>query len=311
MKKIILLLSILFISVLHADTVKIQKTQVPGYYRFMVGSYEVTSIYDGYSNLPLDTYKGIDAANAEAIIKKEYSHISGSGKNFSFKVSVNTFLINTGKELILVDTGSGNSMGPATGAVKKNIEMAGYKPEDITKIIFTHLHPDHVGGLSEGGKQVYPNAVIYANEKEMDFWMNNSDFNKEFKDILNTYKNNKKYKALKDGAEIAAGIKGVLLPGHTIGHMGYEITSGGQKLLIWGDITHGYEVQFANPDVTTAYDYDQNQAKETRKALMKKVSDEGTMTAGSHLPFPGLGHVVPNADGKGYRWIPVQYVPLD
>ena len=75
MKKIILLLSILFISVLHADTVKIQKTQVPGYYRFMVGSYEVTSIYDGYSNLPLDTYKGIDAANAEAIIKKEYSHI--------------------------------------------------------------------------------------------------------------------------------------------------------------------------------------------------------------------------------------------
>ena len=311
MKKIILLLSILFISVLYADTAKIQKTQVPGYYRFMVGNYEVTSIYDGYSNLPLDTYKGIDAANAEAIIKKEYSHISGSGKDFRLKISVNTFLINTGKDLILVDTGSGNSAGPTMGAVKKNIEMAGYKPEDITKIIFTHLHPDHVGGLAEGGKPVYPNAVIYANEKEMDFWINNSGFKKEFKDILNTYKNNKKYKALKDGTEIVPGIKGVLLPGHTIAHMGYEITSNGQKLLIWGDITHGYEVQFANPDVTTAYDYDQNQAKETRKALMKKVSDEGTMTAGSHLPFPGLGHVAPNADGKGYRWIPVQYVPLD
>ena len=310
MKKIILLLSILFISVLYADTAKIQKTQVPGYYRFMVGNYEITSIYDGYSNMSLDTYKGTDAAAAEADIKKEYSNISGSGKDFRLKISVNTFLINTGKDLILIDTGSGNFSGPTMGAVRKNIEMAGYKPEDITKIVFTHLHPDHVGGLSENGKAVYPNAVIYVNEKEMEFWMNNSGFKKEFKDILNSYKNNRKYKALKDGTEIAAGIKGVLLPGHTIAHMGYEITSEGKKLLVWGDIVHGYEVQFANPDVTTAYDYDQNQAKETRKALMEKVTKDGTMIAGSHLPFPGVGHIAPNA-GKGYRWIPVQYIPLD
>lgn len=311
MKKIILLLSILFISALHADAVKLQKTQVPGYYRFMVGNYEITSIYDGYSNMSLDTYKGTNATDAEAAIKKEYSHISGVGKDFRLKISVNTFLINTGKELILVDTGSGNSAGPAMGAVRKNIELAGYKPEDINKIIFTHLHPDHVGGLAEKGKLVYPNAVIYVNEKEMEFWLNNPGFKQEFKDTLNTYKADKKYKALKDGTEISAGIKSILLPGHTIAHMGYEITSEGKKLLIWGDITHGYEVQFANPDVTTAYDYDQNQAKETRKALMEKVAKEGTMIAGSHLPFPGLGHVIVNTDGRGYRWIPVQYIPLD
>ena len=141
----------------------------------------------------------------------------------------------------------------------------------------------------------------------------NSEEITSFNDTLQviTYKNNKKYKALKDGTEIVTGIKGVLLPGHTIAHMGYEITSGGQKLLIWGDIVHGYEVQFANPDVTTAYDYDQNQAKETRKALMAKVSKDGTMIAGSHLPFPGIGHIESNADGTGYRWIPVQYIPLN
>ena len=311
MKKIISLLSILFISVLYADTAKNQKTQVPGYYRFMVGNYEITSIYDGYSSLPLDTYKGIDAAGAAAAIKKEYSNISGSGKDYRLKISVNTFLINTGKDLILVDTGSGSSAGSSMGAVKKNIELAGYKPEDITKIIFTHLHPDHVGGLAENGKPVYPNAVIFVNEKEMDFWLNNPGFKKEFKDILNTYKNSKKYKALKDGTEIAPGIKGILLPGHTIAHMGYEITSNGKKLLIWGDITHGYEVQFADPDVTTGFDYDQNQAKETRKTLMEKAAKDGTMIAGSHLPFPGTGHIAPDAGGKGYRWIPVQYIPLD
>ena len=113
MKKIISLLSILFISVLYADTAKIQKTQVPGYYRFMVGNYEITSIYDGYSSLALDTYKGIDAAGAETAIKKEYSNISGNGKDFRLKISVNTFLINTGKDLILIDTGSGSSAGPS------------------------------------------------------------------------------------------------------------------------------------------------------------------------------------------------------
>lgn len=310
MKKIILLFSILFISVMHADIAKIQKSQVPGYYKFMVGSYEITSIYDGYSNLSLDTYKGIDAGRAEEIIRKEYSHISGSGKDFKLKISVNTFLINTGKELILVDTGSGNSIGAAAGFVKKNIEPAGYKAEDVDKIIFTHLHPDHVGGLIEGGKPVYPNAVIYVNEKEMDFWLNNSGFKKELKDILNSYKSNKKYKPLKDGTEITAGIKGILLSGHTIGHTGFEITSNGEKLLIWGDIVHGYEVQFADPDVTTAYDYDQNQARETRKVLMAKVSKEGTMVAGAHLPFPGAGHIAPVSSG-GYRWIPLQYIPVE
>jgi glyoxylase-like metal-dependent hydrolase (beta-lactamase superfamily II) len=311
MKKIILLLGILFISALYADSTKIQKTQVPGYYRFMVGNYEIISIYDGYSDMPMDVYKGIDAAKAEEFVRKEYAHTSGSGKNFSFKLSVNTFLINTGRELILIDTGSGNSAGPSMGDVKKNIELAGYKAEDVNKIIFTHLHPDHVGGLSENGKLLFPNAVIYVNDKEMDFWLKNPDFKKELKDVLNGYKNNKKYKALKDGTEIVTGIKAVLLPGHTIGHTGYEINSGGQKLLIWGDITHGYEIQFADPDVTTAFDYNQNQARETRKALMEKVAKDGTMIAGSHLPFPGIGHVSKNTDGAGYRWIPVQYIPLD
>lgn len=311
MKKIILLLGILFISVMYADTGKMQKSQVPGYSRFMVGNYEITSIYDGYSNLALDVYKGIEAVRAEGIIKKEYSHISGSGEDFKLKISVNTFLINTGKELILVDTGYGDSAGATAGFVKKNIELAGYKAEDVDKIIFTHLHPDHVGGLIEGGKPVYPNAVIYVNEKEMDFWLNNSGFKKELKDILNSYKSNKKYKPMKNGTEITAGIKGILLPGHTIGHTGFEVTSAGQKLLIWGDIVHGYEVQFADPNVTTAYDYDQTQARETRKALMEKVSKEGTMVAGAHLPFPGVGHVSANEGSAGYRWIPWQYTPLD
>ena len=128
MKKIILLLSILFISVLYADTAKMQKTQVPGYYRFMAGNYEITSIYDGYSNLALDTYKGTDAASAEASIKKEYSHVSGSGKDFRLKISVNTFLINTGKDLILIDTGSDFS---GVGAFDQALKRLGIDYETI------------------------------------------------------------------------------------------------------------------------------------------------------------------------------------
>lgn len=287
------------------------KVQSPGFYKHMLGKYEITSIYDGYSNIMMDTYNGMDIAKSEEIIKKEYANVSGNGDNFKLKLSINTFLINTGKELILIDTGAGKSFGPTMGKTVENLRHAGYRPEEIDKVVFTHLHPDHIGGIEKDGKPVFYNAVICVNGEEIAFWMNSPDLKKEQKDILNIYEKNKKYMVLKDNTEISNGIKGVLLPGHTIGHMGYEITSNGEKLLMWGDITLGYEIQFSNPDVTTAFEYNQIHAKEIRKTLSKKITKDGTMIAGSHLPFPGLGHMVLNSNGIGYRWIPLQYDSLN
>ena len=171
MKKLILLLNILLISVVFAKTtdkiserndniMKMQKSQVPGYYRFILGNYEITSINDGYSSMKIETYNGIDKIKILENLKKEYSNISVNGEDVRLNISVNTFLVNTGKELILIDTGGGKLLGPSMGLSKKNIELSGYKPEDIDKIIFTHLHPDHALGLYEDGKKTYPNATL-------------------------------------------------------------------------------------------------------------------------------------------------------
>ena len=322
MKKLILLLNILLISVMFAkttdkgsgrndDIMKMQKSQVPGYYRFILGNYEITSINDGYSSMKIETYNGIDKVKVLEKLKKEYSNISVNGEDIRLNISVNTFLINTGKELILIDTGGGNLLGPSMGQSKKNIELSGYKPEDIDKVIFTHLHPDHAFGLFEDGKKTYPNATIYVNKKEADFWLKNENTRKELTDALNTYIKDVKYKTFEDGVEIVKGIKSILLPGHTIGHTGYEINSEGKKMLIWGDVTHGYEIQFTNPDISTNYDFNPDQARETRKTILKRVSKEEIIVGGAHLPFPGVGHIVENENGNGYRWIPLQYKPVE
>ena len=320
MKKIILLLSLSLFCFISAETVKntnikkekvieMQKIQAPGFFRFMVGNYEITSIYDGYSNMKSTAFIGQDKEKSEELLKKEFAHTAVNNGDFTVKLSVNTFLVNNGKELILIDTGGGKSLGPTMGLSINNIISSGYKVEDITKILLTHLHPDHISGLTIDGKMAYPNATIYVNKKESEYWLSEKNYTKEMKNALDPYIKNKQYKVFENGAELSTGIKSISLPGHTIGHTGYEVTSNNEKVLFWGDITSGYEIQFPYPEIAFVYDYDKNQAKETRIALMKKVSTEKTLVGGSHLPFPGIGHIVEN--GAGYRWIPFQYIPVE
>jgi glyoxylase-like metal-dependent hydrolase (beta-lactamase superfamily II) len=105
------------------------------------------------------------------------------------------------------------------------------------------------------------------------------------------------------------GVRSVSEFGHTPGHSGYLLASKGQKLLIWGDVVHAHAVQFAKPEVAIEFDVDSKQAVATRKALMQSMASEGTLVAGAHLPFPGVGHV--RADGKGrFSWVPVEFSPM-
>ena len=317
MKKIILLLSVLLFCFISAETVKntnvkkeniieMQKTQVPGFFRFMIGNYEITSIYDGYANMKSTAFIGQEKDKSEELLKKEFAHTALNDGDFTVKLSVNTFLVNNKKDLILIDAGGGHSLGPTMGLSKNNIILSGYKPEDITKILLTHLHPDHISGLVIDGKIVYPNAVIYVNKNESEYWLSEKNYKKEMKEALDPYIKNKQYKVFENGTEISEGIKGISLPGHTVGHTGFEVASNNNKIIFWGDLTHGYEIQFPHPEVTFIYDYDQNQARETRKMFMKKAAAEKTLIGGSHLPFPGIGHIAEN--GAGYRWIPFQYI---
>ena len=141
------------------------KTQAPGYYRAMLGDFEITALSDGTVKLPVDKLlKGISALDLKKALK--YHHLS-----VPVETSVNGFLVNTGDKLVLIDTGAGSLFGPTLGKLVANLKAAGYQPEQVDEIIITHMHPDHVGGLSVDGQRIFINATVRAEQDDADYWL--------------------------------------------------------------------------------------------------------------------------------------------
>lgn len=277
------------------------KAQAPGFYRRKVGTFEVTALLDGDLPLSPELFSG-DKAEMEKVAARSYMPTP-------VRAHVNAFAVNTGERLYLVDTGTGTLMGPSLGRANPNLVLAGIDPEQVDAILLTHIHPDHFGGMVSQGKPVFPKAEVYVAEADAKFWLSvesaakaPADF-KPFFDMARAtmapYAN--RVKPLPKG-DIANGIAPVALPGHTIGHTGYMITSGKERLLIWGDIVHSAALQFARPDWTIAFDMDQAQAAATRKRTFDMAASDRLLVAGMHLPYPGLGHI--ERAGAEYRFHP-------
>lgn len=289
------------------------KTQAPGYYRAAVGDLEITALYDGYVDLAANLLLGASKAEVQRLLANSF--IAGE----KVQTAVNTYLINVGGKLVLVDTGAAKAFGPTLGFVGEQIRAAGYTPEQVDIVLLTHLHADHVAGLlNADGKPLFPNAEVRVDQTESDFWLSEANAAKAPKDFqpffqiarasAAPYQAAGKWKTFSGAAELAPGIKAVPAIGHTPGHAAYLIESKGERLLILGDAVHAHAVQFARPQVAIEFDSDKKQAVATRKKLFAWAAREKLLVSGMHLPFPGLGHV--RADGKGYAWVPVEYSPL-
>jgi glyoxylase-like metal-dependent hydrolase (beta-lactamase superfamily II) len=284
-------------------------TQVPAYYRFKVGTLEVTAVTDGIISLPLSLFPAAGKTEALAVLAKAH-------RPENAPTAVNTYVINTGDKLILVDTGYGNMAGPDAGLLLDNLKAAGFDPAQVDAVVITHLHPDHVGGLlDQQGKPVFANAALLVGDKEYAFWTDEgitsrapTDAQKFFKIAQAAVKPyEKRLQLYKDSEEIAPGIVAAAAPGHTPGHNTLRLSSGKDTFLIWGDIVHVAALQFAKPEWAIAFDSDQAQAIETRKKLFDQLSADGTLIAGMHLDFPGLGYVTREAQGFSYQravWSP-------
>jgi glyoxylase-like metal-dependent hydrolase (beta-lactamase superfamily II) len=232
---------------------------------------------------------------------------------------VNAYLVHTGDALILVDTGTAKAFGPDLGFVVDNLKAAGYQPEQVSHVLLTHLHPDHVNGLvSADGRALFSNAQIHVAKAEADFWLDAAIAAKAPKDAqpffamakkaMSPYQAKGSLKLFAGVSPLLAGVTPVPLPGHTPGHTGFLLESKGMKLLIWGDILHNYASQLADPGIAIEFDTDTKAAVATRRAILKRVAKEKLMIAGMHLPFPGVGHI--RADGKSYTYVPIEFGPL-
>src|SRR6266481_2654684 len=256
--------------------------QVPGFYRLKVGDFEVTALFDGAAVADPNWLKGTKATMdgvVEALHKDPHM----------LEAADTGFLVNTGKQLILIDAGSGTWFGGgALGRLAGSLRSAGYAPEEVDIVLVTHLHSDHIGGLTtQDGQRVFPNAEVYVAKAESDFWLSPEIAAKAPKDaqpffqsaqaIAAPYIEAGKWHTFSGSETIVDGMQLVPLPGHTPGHTGYEFSSKGQKILFWGDIVHAQRVQLQHPEVTVIFDIDQTAAAATRHQLLRKLARENVL----------------------------------
>ena len=197
-----------------------------------------------------------------------------------------------------------------------SLRSAGYVPEEVDRVLVTHLHSDHVGGLTtQDGERVFPNADVFVSKVESDFWLSPEIAAKAPKDaqaffhsaqaIAAPYIKAGKWHTFSGSEAIVDGVRLVSLRGHTPGHTGYEFSSKGQKILFWGDIIHAQVVQLRHPEITAVFDIDQAAAAATRNQLLPTLAREDVVIAGPHMPFPALGRL--HKEGNGYSWAPVVF----
>lgn len=286
MKKIILCFAFLCFAVANVCA-----KDVNGQVRtYKVGEFEFVALKDIETNMG----KEILLQPNSAVVAK----VMANNQNPS---SINAFLVKGKNQKILIDTGIG-----AGGGVIGNLQTAGFEPKDITVVILTHMHGDHIGGLvSVDGTKTFPNAVIFVNAKELNYWTNsdakdpaNSEMARKVESVYGD-----KLKTFGWGDNITPEIKALAGPGHTPGHTMYEIVSDDQKMLVIGDLVHVLKVQMADPNMAVTFDSNPREAIETRKKVFKDISKNRTRVAGMHIPFPGVG-TVKETTGGAYEFSP-------
>lgn len=288
-----------------------QKFQAPGFYRLMLGRFEITALDDG--TLDLEPGKLLTHTTPDRV----RAALSASFQGAVIPTSVNAFLINTGEKLILIDSGTGSSgiFGPNLGQLMKNLAASGYCPEQVDEVFLTHLHPDHVGGLATEAGAAFPNATVRLDRRELAYWTSAEQAAKATEahrpffpfaaSQLKPYQVAGRLQPFDGNVELEPGIRAIPAIGHTQGHTVYQVDSDGQRMLVWGDVMHVGAIQFTQPQVTIAFDTDSPLAAKARQKIFAEAAAERVLVAAAHQPFPGLGYL--RRVGAGYEFVPYPY----
>ncbi|MEP6356009.1 MAG: MBL fold metallo-hydrolase [Hyphomicrobiales bacterium] len=277
--------------------------------QFMVGNCEVTTLFDGAVQLPGPHPifgQNVEAADVKALVEGNFLPAD------KMEIGFTPTIVKAGKNTILFDTGNGEATGrrPNAGNLVANMKLIGMKPEDVTHVVITHMHPDHIGGLIEGGKPVFPNAAYVTGAAEYDFWSLEDRLTGGTERVAKLVQSNvkplaEKFSFVKPGDSIIPGITAVDASGHTPGHMAFHIEDGGERVLLIGDAANHYVVSLQRPDWHVRFDMDKEKAVQARKNLLGMIAADKIPFIGYHMPFPAVGYL--EAKGQGFRYEAASY----
>lgn len=281
--------------------------QGPDHFSFRVGRVEVTALSDGSNEENLHSVlRGVSATRIDALLSRAFM-------TNPVESNVNAFFFRLGNRAVLVDAGIGQ-FRPSEGLLRQSLASIHVDPAEITDILITHAHFDHLGGLLHDGKPSFPNATIHLSRIERDFFDNPANQAKNdypgsifgaASKVLRKEAAVGKVRTFESGEEVVPGVIATVHPGHTPGSAFYQLRSGTARLVFTGDIFHVIAVQLPEPQTTIIFDVDQALAARTRKTALRAFAAERTLLAVPHGYFPGVGHI--RANGKGYEWAPMQY----
>lgn len=281
------------------------RTQAPAIYRVRIGSFEITVLSDGY----LDADPNLFSAGGDVLAQlTDEAFLSRT----PFRLGTVAYVVNTGRRLILIDAGCGPLFGPTSGFLLANMRTAGIAPEQISSVLITHMHADHVGGLLTEGQATFPNAEIVIHSAELDYYMSDLALSRATERtrpwILRARRVPEHYPGIRffdrDG-EVSPGISACVLAGHTPGHTGYIIDSDNNQLFVSGDIVYSPVYSFKYLDYDFPFSVDHVAAEQSRRRALDMIAAERWLMTGSHLPFPALGHV--RKMGSAYEYVPDEW----
>jgi glyoxylase-like metal-dependent hydrolase (beta-lactamase superfamily II) len=292
--------------------------QAAGYYRYMLGSFEITVVTDGVNRFPLpdDFVSNMKKDDVKAGLAAAYMDTD------VFFTPFNPIVVNTGSRLVVIDTGSGeatyNQSKGAFGQLLTNLASAGIDAKLVDTVLISHYHGDHVNGLLRADNSLaFPNAEILVPAEEHKFWMDDGEMSRAPKGRMEgLFKNNrrvfsgevlKRLRTYEWEKEIMPGITAIGTPGHSWGHSSHVVASGASKVFVQGDVTHVPFLFARNPGWHAFYDQDGTKAEATRRKVYDMLAAEKMLLQGFHYPFPSLAHI--EKSGSGYREIPVPWNP--
>ena len=278
-----------------------------GIYRYKIGNYELTAGYDGVWNRPIDDkfvknayFPDVQRAMADAAMP---IHV--------LPTPFTPLAVNTGKKLVLIDTGSGGQIAPTAGTLVANLAAAGISAKAVDAILISNFHPDHINGIkSKDDELVFPNAEILVPAPEWDFWMDDGKMSRAKDAVKGWFLNarrifediEKRVHRFQPGKDVAPGIASVPAYGHTPGHTAYIVADGGASLFVLCDTTNVPALFARHPEWQAAVDQDGPLAVATRRRILDRVATDRMQVQGYHFPFPAHGSIAKRGDG--YEFIP-------